>query len=149
MCIRDSVAFVPEEEIAGIEGFDESVVSELHRRANAFLEIRNAEFDTKRKELGVADEVAAIEGLTPAMLVILGDNGVKSLDDLGDLASDEFLEVLPDAGFTAEEADAIIMAARAHWFDNESTPASAAPGDASAKESPSEERSAEEPLAEG
>jgi len=145
----EDVAFVPEEEIAGIEGFDESVVSELHRRANAFLEVRNAEFDAKRKELGVTDEVAAIEGLTPAMLVILGDNGVKSLDDLGDLASDELLEVLPDSGFTAEEVDAIIMTARAHWFDNEDALASKESDDASAKESPSEEPSAEEPLVQG
>ena len=133
----EDVAFVPEEELADIEGFDADVVAELHRRANAFLEARDAALDEKRKELGVADDVAAIPGLTPAMLVVLGEGGVKVLDDLADLASDEFLEMLPDAGFTAEEADAIIMAARAHWFEGDEAPAAAeSSDDASAEAAP-------------
>ena len=56
------------------------------------------------------------------MQVTLGENGIKSLDDLGDLASDELLEILSSSELTPEEGDKIIMAARAHWFqdDNES-----------------------------
>ena len=119
----EDVAFIPEEELASIEGFDGDIAGELHRRAQAFLDARNAEFEAKRKELGVSDDIAAIEGLVPEMLVTLGENGVKTLDDLGDLASDELAEMLPQGDFSAGEGDAIIMAARAHWFDDEEAPA--------------------------
>src|SRR3546814_17508465 len=50
------------------------------------MDRRNEE---RRRELGVADELTELEGLTPAMLVILGEQGVKTLDDLADLAADE------------------------------------------------------------
>jgi len=119
----EDVAFIPEEELASIEGFDGDIAGQLRRRAQAFLDARNAEFEAKRKELGVSDDVAAIEGLVPEMLVTLGENGVKTLDDLGDLASDELAEMLPQGDFSAGGADAIIMAARAHWFDDEEAPA--------------------------
>jgi len=94
----------------------------LHRRAETRIEEENARLEERRRELGVTDELAAIKALSPAMLVVLGENDVKTLDDLGDLASDELMEFLPDADFTVEEADAIIMAARAHWFDDEEVP---------------------------
>ncbi|MCW5753038.1 MAG: transcription termination/antitermination protein NusA, partial [Alphaproteobacteria bacterium] len=116
----EEVAFVPLEELTSIQGFDEEVATELHQRANDYLVKRDAELDEERRGLGVADDVAAIEGLTPAMLVKLGQKGIRTLDDLGDLASDELLEIL--AGFELDEAEAnaIIMAARAHWFADES-----------------------------
>ena len=56
------------------------------------------------------------------MLITLGEAEVKTLDDLGDLAGDELIETLPDAGFSEEDANAIIMIARAHWFDDEPVP---------------------------
>jgi N utilization substance protein A len=67
----------------------------------------------------VADELAAIEGLAPAMLVKLGEKGVKTLDDLGDLASDELIDIVGKDGLNEDEANAVIMAARAHWFEGE------------------------------
>jgi N utilization substance protein A len=54
----------------------------------------------------------------------LGENEIKTLDDLADLASDELIELLGDLAPSHEEADAIIMAARAHWFEDEETPES-------------------------
>jgi N utilization substance protein A len=57
--------------------------------------------------------------MTPAMLVKLGEKGVKQLDDLGDLASDELIEIVGKDELDAERANAIIMAARAHWFEAE------------------------------
>jgi N utilization substance protein A len=68
----------------------------------------------------VSDEIAAIEGMTSALLVAVGEKGVKTLDDLADLAADELIE-MAGAGTKLEEdqANAIIMAARQHWFDNE------------------------------
>ena len=115
----DVVAFVPVEELVEIEGFDEDVAQELHARANDYLERLNQQYEARRVELGVTSEIAAISELTPAMLVRLGEQGIKTLDDLGDLAGDELLEMLPDSGLGEEAANAIIMAARAHWFEDE------------------------------
>ncbi len=115
----EEVAFVPTEDLAGIEGFDEDVAAELQQRAQSFLERRDAEFTEKRRELGVDDAVAAIEGLTPQMLVALGGQGVKSLDDLADLAGDELIEIVGKDALDEEEANAVVMAARAHWFQGE------------------------------
>ena len=118
----EEVAYVPIEELTDIESFDEEIAEELHRRAEAFIEEENARFEEQRRALGVTDDLAEIEALSPAMLVTLGENDVKTLDDLGDLASDELMEILPDAEFTGEEVDDIIMAARAHWFDDDEAP---------------------------
>jgi N utilization substance protein A len=57
--------------------------------------------------------------LTPAMLVALGEKDVKTLDDLGDLASDELIEIVGAANMDEETANNVIMAARAHWFEDE------------------------------
>ena len=121
----EEVAFMPPEDLAEIEGFDDDVAEELIRRAEAFITRRDTELTEKRVELGVSDEVAAIEGLTPAMLVALGEKGVKTLDDLADLASDELIEIVGADDMDEAAANDVIMAARAHWFDGE---AAAAPG---------------------
>ena len=65
----------------------------------------------------MSDEVAAIEVLTPAMLVALGEKDVKTLDDLADLASDELIEIVGADAMDEATANDVIMAARAHWFD--------------------------------
>ena len=115
----EELAYVPPEELAEIEGFDESVADELIRRAQAFLDRRDNEATEKRTELGVTDEVASIEVLTPQMLVALGEKGVKTLDDLADLASDELVEIVGAEAMDEDIANEVIMAARAHWFDDE------------------------------
>ncbi len=112
----EELAFTPEDEVAAIEGFDESIAAELIRRAEAFIARRDTELTEKRVELGVTDEVAAIETLTPAMLVALGEKGVKTLDDLADLASDELIEIVGAEAMDEPTANDVIMAARAHWF---------------------------------
>src|SRR6185437_15886990 len=115
----EELAFVPEDELASIEGFDESVAAELIRRAGAFLEKRDNELNERRLEMGVTDDVAAIETLTPAMLVALGEKGVKTLDDLADLASDELIEIVGAENMDEDTANGIIMTARAHWFEGD------------------------------
>jgi N utilization substance protein A len=123
----EEVAFVPLNELAGIEGFDETVAGELQQRGRVFLEEQNVMLEAKRKELGVSDDIAALDGMTPALLVAVGEKGVKTLDDLADLAGDELIEMVGSAAkLELEEANAIIMAARAHWFADE------APSDAAA-----------------
>src|SRR5262249_33699132 len=112
----EDVALVPLEDLAGVEGFDEGVAGELKSRAEAWVASQTEKMTARYRELGVSDEVAAIEGLDPATLVKLGEKGVKTLDDLGDLAGDEFREIVGKDAFSEEEANRIIMAARAHWF---------------------------------
>ncbi len=115
----EEVAFVPVDDLLSIEGFEEEVAQELRERARAFLSVRDEEFERKRVELGVADELTEIAGLKPAVLVALGEQGVKTLDDLADLAGDELLEIAPKGALTEERANDIIMAARAHWFEGD------------------------------
>src|SRR5215470_10479786 len=115
----EDIALVLVEELAAIEGFDEGVAQELKTRAEAWVERRDEELTKKYQSLGVTDEVAAIEGMTPAWLVKLGEKGVKSLDDLGDLAGDELREIVGNDELDEEAANAMIMAARAHWFADE------------------------------
>jgi N utilization substance protein A len=116
----EELAFTPPEELAAIEGFDENVASELIRRAEAYITRRDTELMEKRVALGVSDDVAAIEVLTPSMLVALGEKGVKTLDDLADLASDELIEIVGADNMDEATANEVIMAARAHWFADES-----------------------------
>ncbi len=140
----EEVAYVVPEEIANIEGFDEELAAELQSRAVEALERREAEAKAKRTELGVEDAVAELPHLTEAMLVTLGEAGLKTLDDVADLATDELIlkrkseprrrndnrkpdpdGVLAQYGFTEEQGNEIIMAARAHWFEDEDEPEAA------------------------
>ncbi|MBU6419390.1 MAG: transcription termination factor NusA, partial [Proteobacteria bacterium] len=116
--IEDLVT-TPLEEIATIEGFDENVATELTRRATAFLERLAGEQEEKRVALGVTDDIAAIEIFSAKDLITLGEKGVKTLDDLADLAGDELVEILGEDAINEEQANEIIMAARAHWFEGE------------------------------
>ena len=136
----EDVAFVPLEELADVEGLDEQIAEELRNRARNFLEARDEIYGNRRLELGVTDEVAAIEALKPAILVALGEAGVKTLDDLADLSGDELLEIAPQGTLTLERANEVIMAARAHWFADD---AAAAP----AKSQPDAEAPDAEPAA--
>ena len=115
----EEIAFLPVEELAAIEGLDEGVAEALHERATEWLERTNRELDEKRRALGVTDDLAAIEDFGPAVLVKLGEAGVKTLDDLADLAGDELREIVGADDLDEERANAIIMAARAHWFADE------------------------------
>jgi N utilization substance protein A len=117
----EDIITVDDEELASIEGFDENVAAELKRRAQAFLDKREGEADEKRREMGVEDAVAEVGGFSAAMLVALGEKGVKSLDDLADLASDELIEILGSDALDEDTANAVILAARqsAGWFGDE------------------------------
>ncbi|MFA5957537.1 transcription termination factor NusA [Hyphomicrobium sp.] len=87
----EEVAYVDLAEIAHIEGFDEDTAEQIQSRAREHLEQQETERDTKRRELGVADEMAEIPGITTAMMVALGENGVKTVEDFADCATDELV----------------------------------------------------------
>ncbi|WP_296599768.1 helix-hairpin-helix domain-containing protein, partial [Phenylobacterium sp.] len=85
----EDVAYVDVSEIASIEGFDEETGEEIQARARDYLEKEAAEFDAKRKALGVEDALLEIEGITLPMSVALGEGDVKSVEDLAGLVPDD------------------------------------------------------------
>jgi len=87
----EEVAYVDIGEIAHIEGFDEDTANEIQTRAREFLQKQEAERDARRRELGVSDDVGKVEGVTTAMMVALGEHGVKTVEDLADCATDELV----------------------------------------------------------
>lgn len=115
----EELAFADPDELIGIEGFDESVVQELVQRAESYLVQQEQKLDDRRKELGVVDDIADMGVFTNQMLVTLGEKGVKTLDDLADLAGDELVEILGTDAIEEDAANEIIMEARAHWFEDE------------------------------
>ena len=121
----EEVAYVPLDELSGIEGFDEDIAEELQRRARDFLEAEAERLSARRRELGVGDDVAAIDGLNAQMLVLLGEDGIKTLDDFAGLAADELTSpvdgILKDQGLSEEEAVRMIMHARVAvgWMSEE------------------------------
>ena len=124
----EEVAYVALDDLANIEGFDADIAEELQARARNALDRRDRDYQERRVELGVADDLAALDGLTPGMLVALGEKGVKTLDDFADLAGDELLELLSGSATAGppldrDTADALIMRARAHWFQDDTTDA--------------------------
>jgi N utilization substance protein A len=153
----EEVAYVEIDELASIEGFDDDLASELQSRAAEALERREEANREARRALGVEDDLATMPYLTEAMLVTLGKAGIKTLDDLADLATDELVAkkraeprrrgdgpaapqrdstreqdkggVLGEYGLSDEQGNEIIMAARAHWFADEE-PAAAGAEDA-------------------
>ncbi|MDR3424267.1 MAG: transcription termination factor NusA [Alphaproteobacteria bacterium] len=113
----EQIAETPVDELAEIEGFDAEVAGELQERARAWLAENAAKLEAQRKEFGVTDEVVALPGLSIEMVVKLGEKGLKTLDDVADLASDELREIVGADELTEARANEIIMAARAHWFN--------------------------------
>ena len=87
----EEVAYVDLDEILSIEGFDEETAQELQARAREHLDQVEAELDARRKELGVEDELRSIAGLTTAMLVKLGEDGIKTVEDFAGCAADDLV----------------------------------------------------------
>lgn len=115
----DEIAMVELSELAEIEGFDEDVAKELQSRAKEYVEKRDAEFAKKSKSLGIDEKLQEVEGLDREMLLTLASKGIKTIDDLADLAADELIELLGEDTVSIQEANKIIMAARQHWFTEE------------------------------
>lgn len=111
----------PIDEFNQIEGFEEEISQELINRANTWLDAKEKELKEKQGELGIQEDLATLEGLTPDVVITLGENSVKTRDDLADLATDELREILGEEKVSESEANAIIMKAREHWFENEET----------------------------
>lgn len=107
----DEIAYVPVNELLEIESFDEETVEELRNRArNALL----TEAIAREENLGqVEPEMLDLEGMDKDLAARLAGNGIRSRDDLGELAVDELVEM---TAIEEERAKTLIMGARAHWF---------------------------------
>ncbi|MEL6435454.1 MAG: transcription termination factor NusA [Pseudomonadota bacterium] len=122
----EEVAYVDAEEVASIDGFGEEMGSEIQARARDYLDRIEAENDAKRKELGVVDEIRQVPGVTTAMLVTLGEDGIKTMDDFAGCAVDDlvgwrerkdgetkvFDGLFTSFGTTRAEAEEMVVAAR-------------------------------------
>lgn len=116
----EEVGYVPLAELAEIEGFEEEIAEELRNRARSFLSEEAERLQKRREELKVADDLVEFNGLSLAVVVRLGENDVKNLEDFADLASDELIEYIGDAdNMTMDQANDLIMEARRKlgWFD--------------------------------
>ena len=129
----EELAYVDLAELASIEGFDEETAEEIQNRARDHIARIDAELDERRLALGVADELKEVEGMTMPILVKLGENEVKTVEDLAGCATDDLTgwterkdgETVKQAGYldgieiSREEAEALIMAARvkAGWIE--------------------------------
>jgi N utilization substance protein A len=129
----DELLYVDQEELASIQGFDEGVADALRERAEQYLSEREAALREEAATLGLSEDLVNFDQVTLASIVELGRKGIKSLDDLADLAADELIELLPDAHLNEADAGSLIMAARAHWFDDDEA---AAPAEADADAEP-------------
>ncbi len=128
----EELSMVDLKDISSIEGFDEETAGELQMRAHDYLAKVEAEYDARRKELGVSDDLREVPGVTARITVALGENGVKSVEDLAGCATDDLAgwterkdgETTRNPGFlegfdlSREECEMLIMHARvkAGWI---------------------------------
>ncbi|ANH73665.1 transcription termination factor NusA [Ralstonia insidiosa] len=107
----EEVAYVPLQEMLEIEAFDEDTVNELRNRARDVL--LTMELAKEEKVEKVSQDLRDLEGLTPELIGKLAEGNIQTRDDLAELAVDELVEM---TGVDEEQAKALIMKAREHWF---------------------------------
>ena len=145
----EEIAYVEIDELMEIDGFDEETAQELQARANDHLEEEAKKLDAKRVELGVEDAVAEMDGLDLKMIVALGENEVKTMEDLAGCATDDLTGwtervdgerthydgILEPFKITADDAEDLIMRARvaAGWVTQEELDAAKAEAEAAAE----------------
>jgi N utilization substance protein A len=129
----EEIAYVEVSDIASIQGLDEDTATEIQNRARDYLARIEAEYEERRKALGVADELREIDGVTTPMLVAFGENGIKTIEDLAGCDTDELAGwsekqgnetvrhkgVLDGFEMTRAEIEAMIMTTRvkAGWIE--------------------------------
>ncbi|MBB3809103.1 transcription termination factor NusA [Pseudochelatococcus contaminans] len=129
----EEIAFVELDELTSIQGFDDETATEIQSRAQNYLARIEAEQDARRRELDVADELRSIDGVTTAMLVVFGENEIRTIEDLAGCATDDLAGwterkgqettrhkgILDGFEISRQEAEAMIVAARlaAGWIE--------------------------------
>jgi N utilization substance protein A len=129
----EDLAYVDASEVASIEGFDEDTAEEIQARARDFLDKEAAEYDARRRELGVEDGLLEVDGVTLPIAVALGEHDIKTVEDLAGLVPDDVRGcyetkngervrepgILESFEMSAEDAERLIMKARvaAGWIE--------------------------------
>jgi N utilization substance protein A len=111
----EEIAYVPTTELVGIEEFDEDIVEELRNRARDVLLTQAIASEEKVEQSGPAQDMLDLEGMDTELAYELAARGVRTRDDLAEQAVDEITDI---PGLDEERAGKLIMAARAHWFEN-------------------------------
>jgi transcription termination/antitermination protein NusA len=111
----DEIAGVELSEIASIDGFDEDLASELQRRAEEFLTNKKKAVQDKLAIAGVEKAVFDLPHITDEVVAKLADNGVKTVNDIADLARDDFKDYVPYSGLKNSQIDEMILKARESW----------------------------------
>jgi N utilization substance protein A len=118
--LPEEIAETPIGELANIQGFDDDIAGELQNRAIDYVEQEAQRINKALDEMKVSDDLRKFEYISLGMLLTLAEANVRSLDDLADLDNEELVEILTEHELTDDaEAGDIIMAARAHWFADE------------------------------
>ncbi|HAW23417.1 transcription termination factor NusA [Pseudomonas sp. NPDC047963] len=110
----EEIAYVPMEEMLGIEGFDEDIVNELRTRAKDRLLTKAIATEEKLADAQPAEDLLALDGMDNELAVELAVRGVVTREDLAEQSIDDLLDI---DGIDQERAGKLIMAARAHWFE--------------------------------
>ena len=110
----EEVAYVPMEEMLEIDGFDEDIVAELRARAKDRLLTKAIANEEKLEEAQPAEDLLGMDGMDRALAFQLAANGIVTMEDLAEQSVDDLLDI---DGMDEERAGALIMAARAPWFE--------------------------------
>jgi N utilization substance protein A len=113
----EEVAYVPASELMAIEEFDEGIVDELRSRARDVLLTQAIVQEEKIDEVEPADDLLSLDGMDKGLAYLLASKGVVTREDLAELATDDLIEI--NDSIDEEQAAALIMKARAHWFEEE------------------------------
>lgn len=112
----EEVAYVPASELTQIEEFDEDIVDELRNRARDVLLTQAIVAEEEIENAEPAEDLLNLEGMNKNLASKLASKGITTREDLAELASDDLLEI---EKMNQEDADSLIMNARAHWFEEE------------------------------
>ncbi len=120
----EEIAYVPLDELLGVEGFDEETANELRTRAKDALLTQAIASEEDLSKANVADDLLNMDGMDNKLALVLAKQGVLKMEDLAELSIDELMEI-EGQEIDAERAAALIMTARAPWFEDAETDAKA------------------------
>ncbi len=112
----EEVAYVPLEEMVGIEGFDEDIAEELRARAKDALLTQAIASEEKLEAVEPAEDLLTMEGMDRHLAFLLASRGISTMEDLAEQAVEDLLDI---DGMDSDRAGELIMTARAPWFEDE------------------------------
>ena len=108
----EEIAFVDVSELQSIEGFNAELATELQNRAKAYLSRQEEQYKEDGHKLGMQDNLLNFDFIKRPIIMQLGNAGIKSLEDLADLSTDELVEILGEDTMSSRLAARVIMKAR-------------------------------------